>query len=152
MEGKTAACLKTLWARNWCRWHKQLTTNTCIPFLFMYYGRDGPWPDPTRTYFWPSVNKRPTRLWPGYFLAQHEEIFLSQKGKIEKFDIFRGNFPNSSPSHKWLTQRELQNFDRDASLLWLLCWMAGSKQLLVLNWLCHSHKWCPDKVKELFWC
>jgi len=24
--------------------------------------RDGPWPDPTRAYFWPAVNKRPTRV------------------------------------------------------------------------------------------
>jgi len=34
----------------------------------------------------PTVNKRPTWLWPGYF--------LTQRAKIEKFGIFRGNFPN----------------------------------------------------------
>jgi len=26
-------------------------------------------PDPTRAYFWPVVNKRTTRHWPGYFLT-----------------------------------------------------------------------------------
>jgi len=25
---------------------------------------------------------------------------LTQRGKIEKFDVFRGNFPN--PNHRWL--------------------------------------------------
>jgi len=31
--------------------------------LFTVSCRDGPWPDPTRAYFWPAVNKRPTHLW-----------------------------------------------------------------------------------------
>jgi len=26
--------------------------------------RNGPWPDPNQTYFWPAINKRPTLLWP----------------------------------------------------------------------------------------
>jgi len=26
------------------------------------------------------------------------------EAKIEKFDVFRGNFPNSNPNHKWLTR------------------------------------------------
>jgi len=38
-------------------------------------------PDPTRAYFWPAVNKRPTRLWPGYFLTRPEEIFFRPEGK-----------------------------------------------------------------------
>jgi len=29
-------------------------------------------PDPTRAYFWPAVNKRPTCLWPGYFPTRPE--------------------------------------------------------------------------------
>jgi len=40
-------------------------------------------------------------------LTQPEEIFLTRRVKIEKFDIFRGNFPN----HIWLTQLEPQNID-----------------------------------------
>jgi len=66
------------------------------------FNRDGPWPDPTRAYFWPTVNKRLTRLRPGYFLTQPEEK------KIEKFDIFRENFLNSTPN---LTQPEPQKID-----------------------------------------
>jgi len=54
-------------------------------------------PDLTRACFLPAVNKWPTRLWPGYFLTR-------QKEKIEKFDIFRGNFPNPNLNHKWLTR------------------------------------------------
>jgi len=62
-------------------------------------------PDPTQAYFWPAVNKRPTHPQPRYFPTRPEEIFFSPKGNFfEKFDIFRGNFPNSNPNHKWLTQ------------------------------------------------
>jgi len=33
------------------------------------------------------------------------DFFLTPKRKkIEKFDVFRGNFPNSNPNHKWLTR------------------------------------------------
>jgi len=67
-------------------------------------GRDGPWPDPTRAYFWPAVNKRPTRLWPGYFPTQPKAIFFEPKGKNWKIWRFRGNFLKSNPNHKWLTQ------------------------------------------------
>jgi len=82
-------------------------------------------PDPTQAYFWPTINKRPSCLWPGYFLIQPKEIFFP-KGKIEKFDIFRGNFPNSNPNHKWLTQPGSKSFDPDPSLLRI-------KQLSVLD-------------------
>jgi len=68
-------------------------------------------PDPTRAYFWPAVNKRLTPLQPGYFLTQLEENILSWREKIEKFDVFWRNFPNSSPNHKWLTQPEPQKID-----------------------------------------
>jgi len=41
--------------------------------------RDGPWPDPTRAYFWPAVNKRPTRLRPGTFrLDLFVGLFISR--------------------------------------------------------------------------
>jgi len=59
--------------------------------------------DPTRAYLWPEVNKRPTRLRPGYFLTRPEEIFLTRR---EKFDVFRGNFPNLNPNHELLTRRD----------------------------------------------
>jgi len=35
---------------------------------------------------------------------------------MEKFDVFRGNFPNSDPNHKWLTRPGSKNFDLDPSL------------------------------------
>jgi len=65
--------------------------------------RDGPWPDPTRAYFWPAVNKRPTRLRPGYFRPDPKQLFLTRRERIWKFDIFWRNFQNSNPNHKWLT-------------------------------------------------
>jgi len=68
------------------------------------YFRDGPWPDPTPAYFWPTVNKRPTCLWPRYFLTRHEEIFFDPKEKLKNFTFLRGNFPNSNPNQEWLTQ------------------------------------------------
>jgi len=34
----------------------------------------------------------------------------------EKFDIFRGNFPNPYPNRRWLTQPELLKIDPDPSL------------------------------------
>jgi len=58
-------------------------------------------PDPTRAYFGPAVNKRPTCLWPGHFSTQRDFFWLERK-KIETLSIFRGNFPN--PNHKWLTR------------------------------------------------
>jgi len=60
-------------------------------------------PDPTWAYFWLAENKRPNRLWPGYFLTR------SKGKKIEKFDVFRGNFPNSNPNP---TRPEPQKIDQ----------------------------------------
>jgi len=58
-------------------------------------------PDPTRGYFWPAVNKRPTRV----LSDRIQRYFFWPEGKkMEKFDVFRGNFPNSNPNHKWLTR------------------------------------------------
>jgi len=61
-------------------------------------GLDPTWP--SLTYYWPAVNKWLIGLWPGYFLTQPGEIFLNRREKIEKFVIFRGNFPNSNPKPK----------------------------------------------------
>jgi len=48
-------------------------------------------PDPTRAYFWHAVNKRPTRLWPGYYSTRSEEIFFDPKEKKLTFlgEIFQ---------------------------------------------------------------
>jgi len=59
-------------------------------------------PDPTRAYFWPAVNKRPTRHGPGHFLARPDGIFLIRKEKNKKFGIFRRNFPMLNPNQRWL--------------------------------------------------
>jgi len=71
--------------------------------------RDGPWPEPTQAYFWPAVNKRLTRLWPGYFLTQPKEILFDPNGKKLKNLGFFGEIfqtlttlvrirhPNSNP-------------------------------------------------------
>jgi len=48
--------------------------------------RSGPSPNPTRAYFRPTVNKE-----QAVFDA---DIFLAQRKKSEKFDIFGGNFPD----------------------------------------------------------
>jgi len=58
-------------------------------------------PDPTRAFFWPAVNKRPTRVLSD---LTRSKFFWPEGKKMEKFDIFRGNFPNSNPNHKWLTR------------------------------------------------
>jgi len=59
-------------------------------------------PDPTRAYFWPAVNKRPTHLWPGYLLNGPKRFFWPEGLKIFNFDLFTGNFPNPNTNHRWL--------------------------------------------------
>jgi len=73
--------------------------------------RDGPWPHPTRAYFWPAVNKRPTRLRPGYFPSQRtqpEAIFFWPDGKKLKNLTFLIQTQTINvwpdPSHKNLTR------------------------------------------------
>jgi len=63
--------------------------------------------DPTWAYFWPTVKKRPARLWsidPGTFLPHPKRYFLTHREKIEKINIFRGNFPNPNSNHRWPTR------------------------------------------------
>jgi len=67
------------------------------------HSRDGPLPHPS--ILLTAVIKRPTHLWRGYFLTWPEGK------KFEKFDIFRGNFPNPNPNHRWVTQPELLKID-----------------------------------------
>jgi len=54
----------------------------------LYYVEMGP--DPTRAYFWPVVNKRPTCLWPRYFPTRPKAIFFYPKGKKLKNLTFLG--------------------------------------------------------------
>jgi len=70
-------------------------------------------PDPTRAYFWPAVNKRPTRLWPGYFPTQPEEIFSDPlKGKKFKNLMFLGEiFPIQTQTiNGWPDPTQVKNF------------------------------------------
>jgi len=93
--------------------HKDITTYEDNSYVMVGADR-------TRAYFWPAVNKSPTRLWSGYFLTQPEDIFYP-KGKV-----FRGNFPNTNLNHRWLTRPDLSHkkltrpgskiFDLDPSL------------------------------------
>jgi len=50
-------------------------------------------PDPTRAEF---CSKRLTRLWPGYFLTQPEEIFTTRREKL-KIWHFWGKFSKPKP-------------------------------------------------------
>jgi len=50
-------------------------------------------PDPIWVYFWPTVNKRPTRLWSGYFLTRPKSIFWlewKKNWKILRFYVVMG--------------------------------------------------------------
>jgi len=115
-----------LWWCHRCDFVLSLQVSSGIKSNHLHYCVLEMGPDPTWAYFWPAVNKRATRLQPEYFLTRPEEIFF--KGQtIEKFDIFRGNFPNSNPNHKWLTRPDPSHkkltrsgskfFDPDPSLL-----------------------------------
>jgi len=44
----------------------------------------------TQAHFWPAVNKKPTRLWPGYFLDPTRQNFFDPKRKNWKIC---GNYP-----------------------------------------------------------
>jgi len=93
--------------------------------------RDGPWPDPTQAYFWPAINKRPTRLWLGYFLTQPEEIFFWPEGKkMEKFDSFRGHFLN--PNLKWLSQT-VPSYKKLTRTITAIDWSVNHFHLLFLR-------------------
>jgi len=60
-------------------------------------------PDPSL--IWSAVNKKPTRLWPWYFLTWPDEIFFYPKGKkLKNLRFLGGNFPTSNPNQRCLTQ------------------------------------------------
>jgi len=55
-----------------------------VLMTFLFFGdpgRDGPRPDLTRAYFWPPVNRRPTRLRPRYFPTDPKRFFLIRREK-----------------------------------------------------------------------
>jgi len=53
--------------------------------------------NPTQAYFWPAVNKRMSRRWPGNFLIRPKDIFFDSKGKKLKNLTFLGEiFPNQT--------------------------------------------------------
>jgi len=41
---------------------------------------------------------------PGTFRPDPKRFFLTRREKIEKFDVFRGNFQNSNQNHECLTR------------------------------------------------
>jgi len=76
---------------------------------------------------------------------------LIRSDKIEKFDIFKGNFPNPNPNHKWLTRPDpsykkwtqlgSNNFDPDPSLC-RKAHLNNAKKTAVL--ICT----CPEKTAQ----
>jgi len=70
--------------------------------------KDGPWPDPSPTYFWPAVNKGLlTSLWPRYFLTWPDEIFWP----IEENFFLDFSVKFSRPKGGWPAQPEQQKKD-----------------------------------------
>jgi len=94
---------------------------TSLPLSLEGQGRDGPWPELT---FVPQLIRGRTAFDLGTFWPDPKRFFLLEGKKMEKIDIFKGNFPN--PNHRWLTQPDLshkkltqpgaKNFDPDPSL------------------------------------
>jgi len=68
-------------------------------------------PSPTWAYFWPAVNKRPTHLWPGYFLTHPEDIFFGSKRKKLIYFGFLGEIFHTQTKQRWLTWPEQQNIE-----------------------------------------
>jgi len=103
--------------------------------------RDGPWPDPTPAYFLSAVIKKPTCLWPRYFFEPTSREFIwPEKEKIEKFGMFRGNFPNLDPNQKSLN-RPLKIFDPVPSLIVI------KSSLIVIQ----MNAWLGDKIMNVPW-
>jgi len=79
--------------------------------------------DPSQAYFWPEVNRRPTCLWPGYFLTWPKDIFLIRRGHSwAKFSKFKPKPKMADPtqhdsSYKKLTRPGSEIFDPDPSLI-----------------------------------
>jgi len=95
----------TIFYSDWWRWSSTLSNSS----LNSYWTRLWPLPPltyssnihsshsigwrwalngPNQAYFWPALDKRPTYLWPGYFLTQPKEILFWPKGKKMKIFTF----------------------------------------------------------------
>jgi len=76
-------------------------------------------PDPTQAYFWPAVNKRPTQLWPWYFLTRPKDIFIDPKGKKLKNLGFIGEiFQTQTPNQKrWPDPTQATKYWPDPTLV-----------------------------------
>jgi len=114
---ETECKISALLLQSWGSRERWLTNKWRPSYLWIFTGkqkkglvssqrvvhRDGQWPDQTQAYFGPAVNKRPTRLWPGFFLTQPEEIFFEPKGKKLKnlallVEIFQTQTINGWPN------------------------------------------------------
>jgi len=131
------------------------------------YIRDGPWPYPTlfltrnKIRGWPALDRVP-------FDPTRRDFFWSSEGKkIEKFDVFRGNFPNTN--HRWLTRPDLARATKNwpyptrshhyvyiqtfvCIILMSICFLEGHwnpNPCTDLDKILHTH---PPSVQERFWC
>jgi len=78
---------------------------------WLVWRKDGPWPDPTLTYFWPAVNKRQPCLWPD------PKRFFCLKGKKLKIWDFWGKF--SKPKLRMVDPtRATKNWSDPAQKIW----------------------------------
>jgi len=107
-------------------------------------------PDPTRAFFWPAVNKRPTQLWLGYFLTQPNEIFFDPKGK--NWGFLGENFQTHNTYQRRLTQTEhvprpITNPNMVASTCDKICYGIRSKRYFLGG--CQSRVFLVTKVWTL---
>jgi len=93
---------------------------------------------------------------------------LTRSEKIDKFYIFRGNFPNPNsnyrwltrpnPRHKKLTRPRSKNFDSDPSLVWFefTKWSYKTKFNLIhyrfIRSACLGYQWKLSKPDLTDWC
>jgi len=97
-------------------------------------------PDPTRAYFWPAVNKRPTWVLSN---PTRSNFFLPEGGKLKNLtflgEIFQiltqtiNRWPD--PSKKKITRPGSKNFDPNPSLIITVC---SRVQFSVTNLIRHA--------------
>jgi len=115
-----------------------------------YFSREGPWPNQTKAYFWPAVNKRLACLWPGTFWPDPKRFFFIWRGKIKKIHIL-GEIFQTQTKNGWPGSTRVKNiwlgpmtiFSEPSSphtnplcihvntlIIWITIWYIFSKQLL----------------------
>jgi len=87
-------------------------------------------PDPTRACFWSIVNKKPTCLWPRYFLTRPEDIFFDS-GLILDLAVFAKFF------NYGVTRRAELGFTK----IW-----RTNKQVIILFWNLQNQKRIRPKI------